>query len=154
MIGGLKAALAQDAHRLTAIDVGQAHVHDHQIDQPCLGRLHAHAAVLHGQGLELLVQRQLFCQCIAHLGIVVDIMHLTITFGNELSQRSFSDSSCLRQLSCGQLVEQSLSLFQIERVETFGEPAVDRSARVGAIVFRATISRRYSPDKLLFARVG
>ena len=32
------------------------------------------AAVLHSEGLELLVQRQLFCQCLAHLGIVVEQM--------------------------------------------------------------------------------
>jgi hypothetical protein len=46
------------------VDVGQPDVHDHQIDQPRLGRLHALAAVLHGDGFEVLVKRQLFCQCI------------------------------------------------------------------------------------------
>ena len=32
-------------------------------------------------------------------------------------------------LSSGQLVEEGLSLFQIERIEAFGEPAVDRSEK-------------------------
>ena len=47
-------------------------IHDHQIDLARLGRLHTLAAVLHNQGLEFLVQRQLLGQRIAHLGIVVD----------------------------------------------------------------------------------
>jgi hypothetical protein len=34
----LEAVLAQDAHRLAAVDVGQPDVHDHQIDLPRLGR--------------------------------------------------------------------------------------------------------------------
>jgi hypothetical protein len=57
----LEAVLAQNAHRFAAVDVGQAYVHDHEIDLPRLRGLQAFAAVLHGQGLELLVQRQLFC---------------------------------------------------------------------------------------------
>jgi hypothetical protein len=36
-------------------------------------------------------------------------------------------------LSCRQLFEQSLGLFQIERVEAFGEPAVDRSENVAGL---------------------
>ena len=67
-------------------------------------------------------------------------MHLKITFGNELSQRAFSDSSCLRQLSCGQLVEQSLSLLQIERVEAFGKPAVDRGEKIASLIPLALIA--------------
>jgi hypothetical protein len=34
----------------------------------------------------------------------------------------------------GQLVEQSLGLLQIERVEAFGEPAVDRSEQIAGLV--------------------
>ena len=67
-------------------------------------------------------------------------MHLKITFGNELSQRAFSDSSCLRQLSCGQLVEQNLGLFQVERVKPFGNPAVDRSEKLASLVPLALVA--------------
>ena len=67
-------------------------------------------------------------------------MHLKITFGNELSQRAFSDSSCLRQLSCGQLVEQNLGLFQVERVKPFGKPAVDRSEQITSFISLALIA--------------
>jgi hypothetical protein len=67
-------------------------------------------------------------------------MHLKITFGNELSQRAFSDSSCLRQLSCGQLVEQNLGLFQVERVKPFGKPAVDRSEKLASLVPLALVA--------------
>jgi hypothetical protein len=34
-----------------------------------------------------------------------------------------------------QLIEQRLGLFQIERVEAFGEPAVDRSLKVSGFIF-------------------
>src|SRR5271169_428537 len=37
-------------------------------------------------------------------------------------------------LSGVQLIEQCLGLFQIERVEAFGEPAVDRSEKIAADV--------------------
>ena len=33
-----------------------------------------------------------------------------------------------------QLIEQSLSLFQIERVKAFGEPAVDRSEKIASLI--------------------
>ena len=36
--------------------------------------------------------------------------------------------------SCPQLVEQRLRLFQIERVEAFGEPAVDRSEKIAGLL--------------------
>ena len=68
----LEVVLAQDAHHLAAVDVGKADVHDHQIDLARFGRLHTLAAVLHSQGLELLVQRQLLGQRIAQFGIIVD----------------------------------------------------------------------------------
>jgi hypothetical protein len=51
MIGALVSA--QDPHGFAAIDVGQAHVHDHQIDLPGLGGLYAIAAVLGCDGLKL-----------------------------------------------------------------------------------------------------
>ena len=37
-------------------------------------------------------------------------------------------------LSSGQLVEQGLGLLQIERVEAFGEPAVDRSEQIAGLI--------------------
>ena len=40
----------------------------------------------------------------------------------------------------GQLVEQRLSLFQIERVEAFGEPAVDRSEQIAGLLPLALIA--------------
>jgi hypothetical protein len=45
--------------------------------------------------------------------------------------------------SDGQLVEQSLRLLQIERVEAFGEPAVDRSEKLASLIPLALTSRRY-----------
>ena len=68
----LEAVLAQDAHRLAAVDVGQADVHDHQVDLAALGRLHALGAAVDRDGLELLMQRQLLDQRVAQFGIVVD----------------------------------------------------------------------------------
>ena len=41
----LEAVLAQDAHGFVAVDVGQADIHNHQIDLSCLGGLHALDAV-------------------------------------------------------------------------------------------------------------
>jgi hypothetical protein len=48
----------------------------------------------------------------------------------------------LRQqaLSRGHLVEQRLSLFQIERVETFGEPAVDRRKKIASFIPLALVA--------------
>ena len=68
----LEAVLAQDAHRLAAVDVGQADVHDHEVDLAALGRLHALGAGVDRDRLEFLVQRQLLDQRLAQLGVVVD----------------------------------------------------------------------------------
>src|SRR6202040_2992409 len=43
-------------------------------------------------------------------------------------------------LSCRQLVEESLCLLQIERIETFGEPAVDRSEKLASLIPLALIA--------------
>ena len=43
-------------------------------------------------------------------------------------------------VSSGQLVEQRLSLLQIERVEAFGEPAVDRSEKIAGLIPLALIA--------------
>jgi hypothetical protein len=53
----LETVPAQDAHGFAAVDVGQADIHDHQIDLSCLGGLHALAAVLRRDSFKLLVQR-------------------------------------------------------------------------------------------------
>ncbi len=68
----LEAVLAQDAHRLAAVHVGQPDVHDHQVDLAAFGRLHPLGAAVDRDGVELLVQRQLLDQRLAQLGIVVD----------------------------------------------------------------------------------
>ena len=67
----LEAALAQNADRLAAIHVGQADIHDDQVDLPVLGGLHALGAGILGCGLEFLVQGKLLDQGVAQLGVVV-----------------------------------------------------------------------------------
>jgi hypothetical protein len=61
----LEAVLAQDAHRFAAVDVGQADIHDYQIDLSRLGGLHALAAILRRESFKLLVQRKLLRQRVA-----------------------------------------------------------------------------------------
>jgi len=68
----LEVVLAQDANSLATIDIGQADIHDHQIDLARLRRLHALDAVLNCDGFELLMQRQLFGQPIAQAGVIID----------------------------------------------------------------------------------
>ena len=68
----LETVPAQDAHGFAAVDVGQADIHDHQIDLSRLGGLHALAAVLGRDSFKLLVQRKLLRQRVAQFGIIVD----------------------------------------------------------------------------------
>ena len=68
----LEAVLAQDAHRLAAVDIGQADVHDDEVDLAGLGRLHPLGAGVGGDRLEFLVQRELLDERVAKLGVVVD----------------------------------------------------------------------------------
>ena len=68
----LKTVPAQDAHGFAAVDVGQADIHDDQIDLSRLGSLHALIAVLSRDGFILLVQRKLLRQRAAQFGIIVD----------------------------------------------------------------------------------
>jgi hypothetical protein len=63
---------AQDPHGFTAVEVGQADIHEHQIDLSVLDGLNALRAVFDRHGLKLLVQRKLFRQCVAQFGIIVD----------------------------------------------------------------------------------
>jgi hypothetical protein len=73
----LETVPAQDAHGFAAVDVGQADIHDHQIDLSRLGGLHALAAVLRRDSFKLLVQRKLLRQRVAQFGIIVDNENLT-----------------------------------------------------------------------------
>ena len=68
----LEAVLAQNAHRLAAIDIRQPDIHKHQIDLPAFGGLHAFGAGIGGDSFEFLVQRQLLDQGLAQLGVVID----------------------------------------------------------------------------------
>ena len=72
----LEAVLAQDAHRLAAVDVRQADVHDHEVDLAGLGGLHALGAGLDRDRLEFLVQRKLLDQRVAQLRVVVHDQNL------------------------------------------------------------------------------
>ena len=63
---------AQDAHDFTTVEVGQADIHEHQIDPSVLDGLNALGAVFDSNGLKLLVQRKLFRQCVAQFAIIVD----------------------------------------------------------------------------------
>jgi hypothetical protein len=67
----LEAVLTQNAHGLAPIDVGQSHIHDHEVDLPGLGRLHALGAVIDRDRFELLMQRKLLDQRFAQLGIII-----------------------------------------------------------------------------------
>ena len=74
--GRLEAALAHDAHGFPAIDVGQADIHDHEVDLAGLGGMDALGPVLDRNRLEFLMQRQLLDQRIAQLGIVIHDQYL------------------------------------------------------------------------------
>ena len=68
----LEAVLAQDAHGLAPVHVGQADVHDDEIDVAVAGGLHALRAGIDRLGVELLVQRELLDQRVAQFGVVID----------------------------------------------------------------------------------
>ena len=53
---------------------------------------------------------------------------------------SVANLSRPRAPSYSQLVEQDLSLLQIERVEAFGEPAIDRSEKIAGVLPLAQIA--------------
>ena len=82
----LEAILAQDAHGLATVDVGQSDIHDNQIDLAVLGGLNALRPPVDRNSVEFLVQRQLFDQRLAQLGVIIDnqnrtlIGHLNKTF--------------------------------------------------------------------------
>ena len=73
----LEAVLAQDPHRLAAVDVGQADIHDDEVDLAALGRLHALGAGFGRDRVELLMQGQLLDQGFAEFGIIVDDQNST-----------------------------------------------------------------------------
>jgi hypothetical protein len=75
--GRLETVPAQDAHGFAAVDVGQADIHDHQIDLSLFGSLHALAAILCRESFKFLVQPKLLRQRVSELGIIVDDENLT-----------------------------------------------------------------------------
>ena len=93
----LEAVLAQDAHRLAAVDVGQPHIHEHQVDLAALGRLHPLGAAVDRDGVELLVQRQLLDQRFAQFGIVIDNQDGTLVgHRSKAPSREYSRSRAFR----------------------------------------------------------
>ena len=68
----LEAVLAQDAHRLAAIDVGQPDIHDHQVDLAGLGLGHALGAGIDRDRLEFVVQGELLDQGGPQFRVIVD----------------------------------------------------------------------------------
>jgi hypothetical protein len=52
-------------------------------------------------------------------------------------------------LSSDQLIEQRLGLFQIERVEAFGKPPVDRSEKLAGLLTLALIAEETMPPRVL-----
>ena len=73
----LEPVLAKDPHRLAAVDVGKADIHDDEVDMAALGRLHPLGAGLGRDGLEFLMQGQLLDQGFAEFGIIVDDQNST-----------------------------------------------------------------------------
>jgi hypothetical protein len=69
---GLEAALAQDPDRFAAVHVGQADIHDDQVDLAILGRLDTLGGAVLRLRFEFLVQRKLLDQGVAQLGVIVD----------------------------------------------------------------------------------
>ena len=74
----LETVPAQDAHGFAAVDIGQADIHDDQIDLSHLGSLHALIAVLSRDCFILLVKRKLLRQRDAQFEIVVDHENLRV----------------------------------------------------------------------------
>ena len=76
MIGALKPFLRRMRHCFATVDVGQADVHDDEVDLAGLGGVHALGAGIDAGGLELFMQGELLGQPVAQLGIVVDDQNL------------------------------------------------------------------------------
>src|SRR6185437_6318972 len=68
----LEAGLTQDAHRLAAVHVRQPDIHDDQVNLATFGDLHRLGAALDRDSFEFFVQRELFNQRLAQLGIVIN----------------------------------------------------------------------------------
>ncbi len=68
----LEAAAAQELHRLAAIHVGQADIHDQEVDRVVARRLHALRGGLFLQHMEFFIETQLLDQ---HLAQVVIVIH-------------------------------------------------------------------------------
>ena len=70
--GRLEPIVAQRAHRLAAIHVGKADVHQHEIERAVFGGVRALGRRVDALGVEFLVQRKLLHQHLAQLVVVVD----------------------------------------------------------------------------------
>ena len=68
----LEAALAQQLHRFATVHVGQADIHDQQIDLSVARRRDALARARLFEYRELLVESQLLDKCLAQVRIVID----------------------------------------------------------------------------------
>ena len=68
----LETALAQKLDRFASVHVGQAHIHDHQVDGFLARTLNALGSRLRRDDLELFVKGQLFDQALAEHIVVVD----------------------------------------------------------------------------------
>src|SRR5271156_2280337 len=75
---------------------------------------------------------------------------------HEPSGTSVSQESTFFLMRLRQIVERLLSLFQIERVEAFGEPAVHRSEQVAGRIPLALIAPepRHTHRRAQFPRLG
>src|SRR4029079_14776802 len=69
---GLETVLAQYAHGLAAIDVGQTDIHDHQIDLPGLGFGYTLGAGIDRHRLEFVVEGELLDQGGPQFRVIVD----------------------------------------------------------------------------------
>src|SRR5262245_43265373 len=58
----------------------------------------------------------------------------------EMLQLAHASGARVVQASCRQFVEQRLGIFQIERIEAFSEPAVDRSKQFASLLNLALIT--------------
>jgi hypothetical protein len=75
-----------------------------------------------------------------HVGFTPDSGRMAATQRTDASGHKRKSASCSKAL-CRQLVEQRLRFFQVERIEPFGEPAVDWSEQVARLGLPALIAQ-------------
>ncbi len=82
MIGDPDTPFAQELHRLAAVHVRQADIHDDEVDMIVARRLDARRSGLRMRQLELVVEGKLVDQRLAQIGVVVDDEDLAGCHGN------------------------------------------------------------------------